>query len=98
RRRVSSFNSLSNERRKYELKVRAERQQRTRDRIVEAIIELHEEVGPARTTVSEIARRADVDRLTVYNHFPNDTDMFVACGTRWRHRNPKPDLTAALAH
>jgi AcrR family transcriptional regulator len=89
---------MSTETRKYELKVRAERQRRTRDRIVEAIIELHEEVGPARTTVSEIARRADVDRLTVYNHFPTDTDMFVACGTRWRERNPKPDLTAALAH
>jgi AcrR family transcriptional regulator len=88
---------MSSEKRSYRLKARAERQQLTRDRIVEAIIGLHEEVGPARTTVSEIARRANVDRLTVYNHFPKDTDLFVACGTRWRDRNPKPDLTAALA-
>ncbi|MBA2357350.1 MAG: TetR family transcriptional regulator, partial [Actinobacteria bacterium] len=30
---------------------------------------LHEEVGPARTTIAEIARRAGVQRLTVYKNF-----------------------------
>ena len=46
--------------RRYELKERARRQEETRRRIVEATAALHEEVGPARTTVAEIARRAGV--------------------------------------
>jgi hypothetical protein len=49
--------------RAYELKARAQRQARTRQRIVEATMELHKEVGPARTTVAEVARRAGVHRL-----------------------------------
>jgi len=44
--------------RKYELKRRAERQEQTRARIVEAAIALHSEVGPTRTTISAIAARA----------------------------------------
>ena len=62
--------------RKYELKARAESQARTRERIVQATMELHKEVGPAKTTVAEIARRAGVQRLTVYNHFPEDVELF----------------------
>ena len=64
------------QRRKYELKARAESQARTRERIVQATMELHKEVGPAKTTVAEIARRAGVQRLTVYNHFPEDVELF----------------------
>ena len=60
---------MSTETRKYSLKARAERQAETRRRIVEATAELHTEVGPAQTTVAEIARRAGVQRLTVYNNF-----------------------------
>jgi AcrR family transcriptional regulator len=56
--------------RKYELKARAAKQEETRRRITEATVALHEEVGPARTTVAEVARRAGVTRLTVYNNFP----------------------------
>ena len=59
------------EKRKYELRKRAERQQETRRRITEATVALHGEVGPAATQISEIARRAGVQRLTVYNHFPD---------------------------
>ena len=51
--------------RKYELKSRAEAQERTRRRITEATLELHEEVGPAQTTITEIAARAGVSRPTV---------------------------------
>jgi AcrR family transcriptional regulator len=83
--------------RKYELKARAESQRRTRERIVEATMELHEEVGPARTTVAEIARRAGVQRLTVYNHFPEDEELFRACGGHWMSLHPRPDLSEALA-
>ena len=88
---------MSSQMRKYELKARAERQAATRRRIVEATSALHEEVGPARTTVAEIARRAGVQRLTVYTHFPNETELFDACGQHWMERNAPPDPSAALA-
>src|SRR3979411_3072157 len=88
---------MSSEKRKYELKARAESQRRTRERIVQATMELHEEVGPAKTTVAEIARRADVQRLTVYNHFPEDIELFGACQAHWMGPHPLPALPPALA-
>jgi AcrR family transcriptional regulator len=88
---------MSSQIRKYELKARAEKQAETRRRIVEATLGLHQEVGPARTTVAEIARRAGVQRLTVYNNFPNETKLFDACGQHAMETNPPPDPSAALA-
>ena len=79
------------EKRTYELKERARKQAETRRRIVEATVALHEEVGPAATTVAEIARRAGVQRLTVYNHFPDERDLFGACSASFRERTPPPD-------
>jgi AcrR family transcriptional regulator len=77
--------------RKYELKERAESLNATRQRIVEATVELHDSIGPARTTISAIAERAGVQRLTVYRHFPDDRALFRACSADWTARNPKPD-------
>jgi AcrR family transcriptional regulator len=91
------MNAMSSQIRKYELKARAEKQAETRRRIVEATSTLHEEVGPARTTVAEIARRAGVQRLTVYNNFPSETELFAACGEHSMAKNPPPDPSAALA-
>ena len=91
------MNAMSSQNRKYELKARAEKQAETRRRIVEATSALHEEVGPARTTVAEIARRAGVQRLTVYNNFPNETELFTACGDHSMAKNPPPDPSEALA-
>jgi AcrR family transcriptional regulator len=88
---------MSSQKRPYELKARAERQRETRARIVDATVELHEELGPARTTVAEIARRAGVTRLTVYNHFPEDSALFAACQGEFLSRHPPPDLGPALA-
>jgi AcrR family transcriptional regulator len=79
--------------RKYELRERAEKQAQTRQRIVEATAALHEEVGPAQTTVAEIARRAGVQRLTVYNHFPEERELFGACSAHFISQHPPPDLT-----
>jgi AcrR family transcriptional regulator len=90
------MNAMSSEKRKYELKARAESQQRTRERIVEATVELHQEVGPAQTTIAEIARRAGVQRLTVYNHFPDETALFGACQAHWLARHPPPDVSGAF--
>jgi AcrR family transcriptional regulator len=81
------------EKRKYEMKKRAERQRETRRRIVEATVELHRTRGPANTTMSEIAQRAGVNRLTVYNHFPDVTDLLRACSRSWTERHPAPDPT-----
>ena len=81
------------DKRTYEMKKRAERQRETRRRIVEATVELHRTQGPANTTISEIARRAGVNRLTVYNHFPDMTDLLRACSRSWTERHPAPDPT-----
>src|SRR5215211_6704235 len=85
------FIEMPEKRRKYEMKKRAERQRETRLRIVEATVELHRTRGPANTTVSEIAKRAGVNRLTVYNHFPDTTDLLKACSRSWTERYPAPD-------
>jgi AcrR family transcriptional regulator len=50
-------------------------------------------VGPARTTISAIAERAGVERLTVYRHFPDDTAMFEACTAHYATQVPAPDPT-----
>ena len=54
---VSSLNTMSTQKRRYELKARAEAQQATRARIAAAAAALHEEVGVGKTTVADIARR-----------------------------------------
>jgi AcrR family transcriptional regulator len=90
------MNSMSSEKRRYTLKTRADRQAETRQRIVEAAVALHQEVGPARTTVSEIARRAGVQRLTVYNNFPDERGLFAVCQGHFLERHPPPDPAPAL--
>jgi AcrR family transcriptional regulator len=47
--------------------------------------------GPGRTTVSAAAREADVQRSTVYRHFPTEVDLFGACSQHWFSLNPPPD-------
>jgi AcrR family transcriptional regulator len=82
--------------RKYELKRRAERLAETRKRIVEATVDLHTTVGPARTSIMAIAERAGVQRHTVYAHFPDERTLFRACSIHWRAEHPRPDLAAVL--
>ena len=80
--------------RTYQKKRRAEREAETRKRIVEAMVSLHRAVGPARTTVSAIAERAGVERLTVYRHFADETAMFQACSAHFASEVPGPDPAA----
>ena len=77
--------------RKYELRQRAQSQLETRQRIVEATVALHGSVGPTRTTISAIAERAGVQRLTVYRHFPDERALFQACSGHWAVQHPRPD-------
>src|SRR5712691_5122892 len=54
------------------------------ERIVRAAIELHQSLGPARTTIADIARQARVQRLTVYRYFPDERSLRTACSTAYR--------------
>jgi AcrR family transcriptional regulator len=80
--------------RPYRKRKRAEAEEETRRRITEAAVELHGTVGPANTTVTEVAELAGVSRMTVYNHFPTDADLFAACSSHWASQNPFPDPAA----
>lgn len=93
---MSTFDAQSRaaEKRPYRLGKRAERQEVTRRRIVEAAVELHSTLGPARTTVAQIAERAGVQRHTYYAHFPEERDLFLACSGLALERDPLPDVEA----
>ena len=82
---------MSNEKRPYRLKQRAESQEQTRQRITEATAELHGTVGPAHTTISAVARRAGVQRATVYRHFADERALFAACSAHWNSQHVPPD-------
>jgi AcrR family transcriptional regulator len=73
---------------------RAERVNRTRERILDATVHLHSTIGLAGTTVAGIAEHAGVTRLTVYRHFPDVDDLFAACKAHWSAQQVQPDLAA----
>ena len=77
--------------RKYELRQRAERQAETRRRIIEATVALHQELGVARTTISDIAARSGVERATVYRHFEDEYSLIEACTSHYFGQHPFPD-------
>jgi AcrR family transcriptional regulator len=78
--------------RRYRQGRRAARAEETRQRIVEAAVQLHEELGPASTTISAIAKLAGVQRLTVYRHFPDEKAIFAACTSHFMTLNPPPQI------
>ena len=80
--------------RPYRLGRRADKQEETRRRIVEATVDLHSTLGPARTTVAQIAERAGVQRHTYYAHFPEERSLFLACSGLALARDPLPDAGA----
>lgn len=77
--------------RKYTLRKRAAQRDETRRKIVEATMQLHEELGPSDTTVTAIAERAGVERLTVYRHFPDPDGLFQECSSMFLDMVPPPD-------
>ena len=83
--------------RPYRKQKRALREQETRQRITEAAVHLHGTVGPANTSVTDVAKLARVSRMTVYSHFPTEVDLFTACSTHWATQNPFPTIDAWTA-
>ena len=88
---------MTGEKRPYRMRLRAEQEARTRLRITESAVALHESLGPARTSVSALAERAGVRRSTVYRHFPTDADLLAACSAHWAAAHPVPELEAWAA-
>ncbi len=77
--------------RRYRKRRRAEQEAETRQRITEAAVKLHGTIGPAKTTVSGIAREAGVQRATVYRHFPDEDAIYEACTSHYNSLHPPPD-------
>jgi AcrR family transcriptional regulator len=84
--------TMSDQKRQYRMKRRAEQEAETRQRITESAVALHGSLGPAQTSVSAIADRAGVQRSTVYRHFPDEEALFGACSQHWAERNPPPNI------
>jgi AcrR family transcriptional regulator len=80
--------------RPYRKRRRAENEAQTHQRITEAAVKLHGTVGPARTTIKDVAAEAGVQRATVYRHFPDLGSLFAACSAHWAGLNPPPDPEA----
>jgi AcrR family transcriptional regulator len=66
---------------------------RTRRRIVDATVELCATIGPSAVTVSAVAERARVQRLTVYRHFDDRAGLLEACRTRIEADPTRPTPT-----
>ncbi len=82
--------SAQEARRPYEKRRRAEHERATHRKILDAALALIAESGAASLTVSAVARRAGVQRLTVYRHFPDDS-LISACASLQAERHPLPD-------
>ncbi|MFE3686204.1 TetR/AcrR family transcriptional regulator [Streptomyces sp. NPDC059095] len=63
---------------------RERNKQRVRERLYLAAVELFVEKGYGRTSIDEIAERADVARGTFFNYFQRKEDIITAWGERRR--------------
>lgn len=79
--------------RPYRLGKRAAQAQSTRDRIIEAAIDLYVEVGISAATMREIGLRADVAPGTLRSHFPAREDLDRAMVERLTAEAPLPDAS-----
>jgi AcrR family transcriptional regulator len=88
---------MTEEKRPYRKRRRAELEAETRRRITESAVELHGTVGPSRTSFTAVAEHAGVRRSTLYRHFPDEAALFAACSSHWIEANPFPDLSSWAA-
>ncbi|HET9592706.1 MAG TPA: TetR/AcrR family transcriptional regulator [Solirubrobacterales bacterium] len=84
---------MSDKKRPYKMKRRAELEAQTKQRITESAVELHGTLGPARTSMKAVAEHAGVPRSTVYRHFADEEALFGACSAHWALENPPPDIS-----
>jgi AcrR family transcriptional regulator len=81
--------------REYKMRKRADAWQQTRERILQATMQLHDEKGVAPTTFTDIAKRAGLGQATLYRHFPTPGDLVQACGGHvWQEMRPPMAETA----
>ena len=66
------------------MRQRQESVDQTRLRIAEATMRLHEPVGPAVTTASEVADLAGITRLTVHRQISDDEALVSGCAGHWQ--------------
>ena len=84
--------------RPYRQTARAVARRSTHDRIVDAAESFYRAAGIGPPNVSTIAKRAGVQRLTLYRHFPGDDALLVAVLGRWRTSYTWPrDVWSAVA-
>lgn len=83
---------MTDEKRPYRKKLRAELEVRTARRITESAVELHGTLGPSRTSISAVAKHAGVRRSTLYRYFPDEAALFTACTAHWMSTNVPPDI------
>ena len=88
---------MTDQKRPYRKRRRAELEQETRRRITESAVALHATLGPVKTSMSAIAEHAGVRRSTLYRHFPDEDSVFMACSAHWMAENPVPDLAGWAA-
>lgn len=76
--------------RKYSMDSRTAAVAETRQRIIDATVQLHDEQGISGTSMQDVADRAGVALATVYRHFPTVDELVPACGGRSLELNPLP--------
>jgi AcrR family transcriptional regulator len=68
------------------------------EQILDAALLLYTDVGIRRSTVGDVARRAGVDRVTVYRRVGNKDEILQAVALREATRLTEAVLTAAAGH
>jgi len=79
--------------RSYTMQRRSQHVAQTRERILDAALELFSKQGAQATTMNEVARRADVSPTTVSNHFSTQDQLIKAVIDRVRADVQVPDST-----
>src|SRR3954471_16597861 len=89
---------MTDQKRTYRKTRRADLEEQTRLRITESAVALHEELGPARTSISAIADRAGVRRSTVYRPSPDEEALSAAGSSHYGAPTapPDPSIWAAI--
>jgi AcrR family transcriptional regulator len=79
--------------RSYTMQRRSRHVAQTRERILDAALELFSRQGAQATTMNEVARRADVSPTTVSNHFATQDSLIEAVVSRVLDDIQVPDST-----